>query len=122
VNLSETAPRTQLSNDADKPCGSPPARMFVDRARAQQPRFAPEDQDPVLLADLVTRLEGIPLAIEQERTGTGGGPPAHHVTGQDRTGLDDRYALADWSCDTLGPAEQRAFAQPAMSVLPGNLR
>ncbi len=105
-------------------------RMFVDRARAQQPGFLPEEQDPVLLADLVTRLEGIPLAIElaaaRLRTLS---------LAEIKAGLEDRYqflaggsrllqrrqqtlrALVDWSYDMLEPPEQQLFSR--LSVFAG---
>ncbi len=108
--------KTQLQSAA--------VRMFIDRARAQLPSFSPAEQNPALLAQLVTRLEGIPLAIEL-------------AAAQLRTlsladilaGLEDRYrslaggsrllqkrqqtlrALVDWSYDRLQNAEQRLFAR-----------
>jgi predicted ATPase/serine/threonine protein kinase len=105
-------------------------RMFVDRARAQQPGFAAEDQDPDLLADLVMRLEGIPLAIELAAA------RLRSLSLADiRAGLEDRYqllaggsrllqkrqqtlrALVDWSYDLLEADEQRVFAR--LSVFAG---
>ena len=105
-------------------------RMFADRARAQQPDFTPEAQEPGVLAELVNRLEGIPLAIELAA--------ARLKTlsiEEILAGLEDRYqvlaggsrllqrrqqtlrALVDWSYDMLSEAEQRVFAR--LSVFAG---
>ena len=102
-------------------------RMFADRARAQQPDFAPEAQDAALLVELVTRLEGIPLAIELAAARLRSLPIAEIVAG-----LDQRYtllaggsrllqprqqtlrALVDWSYDLLEPAERAVFARLAV--------
>jgi predicted ATPase len=105
-------------------------RMFADRARAQQPDFSPEAQEPGQLAELVNRLEGIPLAIELAA--------ARLKTlsiEEILAGLEDRYqmlaggsrllqrrqqtlrALVDWSYDMLGAAEQQVFAR--LSVFAG---
>jgi predicted ATPase/class 3 adenylate cyclase len=99
-------------------------RMFAERAKAQRPSFNLAEQEPAQLAELVTRLEGIPLAIEL-------------ATARLRTlsvpeilaGLDDRYqmlsggsrvlqkrqqtlrALVDWSYDMLEEDEQRVLAR-----------
>lgn len=105
-------------------------RMFADRARAQQPSFNAADQDPVLLADLVTRLEGIPLAIELAAARLRSLSLAEIAAG-----LQDRYellaggsrllqrrqqtlrALVDWSFDLLQAQEQQVFA--SLSVFAG---
>ncbi len=109
---------------------SPAVRMFVDRARAQQPGFSVEEQDAAVLTDLVRRLEGIPLAIElaaaRLRTLS---------LAEIRAGLDDRYqllaggsrllqkrqqtlrALVDWSYDMLESTEQQLFSR--LSVFSG---
>jgi predicted ATPase/class 3 adenylate cyclase len=105
-------------------------RMFAERAKAQRPSFDIEAQDPAQLVDLVTRLEGIPLAIElaAARLRTLSIPEILE-------GLDDRYqmltggsrvlqkrqqtlrALVDWSYDMLEPDEQKVLAR--LSVFAG---
>ncbi|HSM22106.1 MAG TPA: NB-ARC domain-containing protein, partial [Rubrivivax sp.] len=40
------------------------ARLFIDRVQAHRPDFVLEDDQAADVADLVVRLEGIPLAIE----------------------------------------------------------
>ncbi|MCC6246403.1 MAG: hypothetical protein IT499_01385 [Rubrivivax sp.] len=102
-------------------------RMFAERARAQRPSFEIEAQDPKHLADLVTRLEGIPLAIElaAARLRTLSVPEI-------LAGLDDRYqflaggsrvlqrrqqtlrALVDWSYDMLEADERHLLARLAV--------
>lgn len=105
-------------------------RMFAERAKAQRPSFELEAQDPAQLVELVTRLEGIPLAIElaAARLRTLSIPEILE-------GLDDRYqiltggsrvlqkrqqtlrALVDWSYDMLEPDEQKLLAR--LSVFAG---
>jgi len=106
---------------------SPAARMFADRARAQQPSFSLDAEDPAMLAELMARLEGIPLAIElaAARLRTLSVPEI-------LAGLDDRYrflaggsrllqrrqqtlrALVDWSYDLLDDEEQGLLARLAV--------
>jgi predicted ATPase len=103
------------------------ARMFSDRARAQQPTFALDEEDPAMLAELLARLEGIPLAIElaAARLRTLSIPEI-------LAGLEDRYrfltggsrllqqrqqtlrALVDWSYELLDTDERRLFARLAV--------
>jgi predicted ATPase len=106
---------------------SPAAQLFGDRARSQQPDFELEQQDAEVLAELLERLEGIPLAIElaaaRLRTLT---------LDEVLQGLSDRYevltggsrmlqkrqqtlrALVDWSYDLLDPADRVLFARLAV--------
>ncbi|MBL8332254.1 MAG: protein kinase, partial [Rubrivivax sp.] len=106
---------------------SPAARLFADRARAQQPDFALGEDDAALVADLLTRLEGIPLAIELAAARLRTLSIAEVLAG-----LDDRYrmltggsrvlqkrqqtlrALVDWSYDLLGAQEKLLFARLAV--------
>lgn len=43
---------------------SPAARLFIDRAKQHRPSFAVGSREAPILAEMVVRLEGIPLAIE----------------------------------------------------------
>ncbi|MFO1288424.1 MAG: NB-ARC domain-containing protein [Rubrivivax sp.] len=105
-------------------------RMFAERAKAQRPSFELQAQDPAQLAELVTRLEGIPLAIElaAARLRTLSIPEI-------LAGLEDRYqllaggsrvlqkrqqtlrALVDWSYDMLEADEKQVLAR--LSVFAG---
>ncbi|MDP9225784.1 MAG: LuxR family transcriptional regulator, partial [Actinomycetota bacterium] len=51
-----TTPATLLRSEA--------ARMFLSRAAAANPEFTLTDQNAAVIAEVVRRLEGIPLAIE----------------------------------------------------------
>jgi predicted ATPase/class 3 adenylate cyclase len=102
-------------------------RMFAERAKAQRPTFDLAAQEPTQLAELVTRLEGIPLAIElaAARLRTLSIPEI-------LAGLDDRYqmltggsrvlqkrqqtlrALVDWSYDMLEDDEKRVLGRLAV--------
>jgi predicted ATPase len=93
-------------------------RLFVERARRVVPDFAPDDADLAIVADVVRKLEGIPLAIElaaarlkvlslpalrdhlaeRLRLLTGGAASgARHAT---------MRASLEWSFDHLAPGEQ----------------
>lgn len=96
--------------------------LFVDRARAVHPEFRLTSPDTLVVADLVMRLEGLPLAIELAAartrimspdallaridrqlpllTGGGRDVPERHQT--------MRNTIA-WSYDLLSPAEQAIF-------------
>ena len=39
-------------------------RLFVERARAEEPRFMPDEQQIAIVSTICRRLDGIPLAIE----------------------------------------------------------
>src|SRR4029079_9079005 len=43
---------------------SPAVQLFVERAKLHKPSFALTDREAPAVADLVYRLEGIPLALE----------------------------------------------------------
>jgi predicted ATPase len=104
--------------------------LFADRARCADPRFVLDGQTGPVLAKIVARLDGMPLAIElaaarMEALGA--------VTLADR--LDDRFALladgvrlapdrhrslaatVEWSYRLLDEHERRVFL--AVSVFPG---
>ena len=98
------------------------ARLFVNRVQAHQPDYEPAEDDAAEVADLVVRLEGIPLALElaaaRMRTlsvaeiNAGLAQRFELLTGGSRR-LQARQqtlrALVDWSYDMLKPAEQRVL-------------
>lgn len=109
---------------------NPAVQLFVERARSHQPAFELA-RAPEAVAELVRRLEGIPLALELAAARTRQLGVADILKR-----LDDRYrlltggsrslqqrqqtlrALVDWSYDLLGESEQTLFAR--LSVLRGS--
>ena len=117
-------------DDAADAGGSEAVALFADRARRADAGFALDDQDGPAVARLVTRLDGMPLAIELaaarvEALGVG----------QLLDRLDDRFALlvggdrlaagrhrslaatVQWSYQLLDEHERRVFR--AVSMFPG---
>jgi predicted ATPase/class 3 adenylate cyclase len=104
--------------------------LFVDRARAVRPAFELTDEDAAAVAEVITRLDGLPLAIElaagQVRVLSPSAILSH---------LDTRRALLTssarrrperqrtmeqaiaWSYDLLDEPERRLFAR--ISAFPG---
>jgi predicted ATPase/DNA-binding CsgD family transcriptional regulator len=104
-------------------------QLFVERARQVQPEFAPGDEAVPLIAELVRRVDGLPLAIELAAARLRALPL---VTLLER--LDQRLPLLSgaprdlplrqqtmrdtiaWSYDLLAPAEQQLFRRLAVFV------
>ena len=104
--------------------------LFADRARRVEPGFALDDQTAATVAQLVTRLDGMPLAIELAAARVDALGVMQLL---DR--IDDRFALladadrlaaerqrslaaaVQWSYQLLDDAERRVFR--AVSVFPG---
>ncbi len=94
-------------------------RLFIERARQHKPSFAADEREAPALAELVARLEGIPLALELAAARL-----RSLTLGEINARLQDRYklltgggrallerqqtlrALVDWSYDLLSPHEQ----------------
>ena len=94
-------------------------RLFVERARQHKPSFAVDEREAPALAELVARLEGIPLALELAAARL-----RSLALGEINARLQDRYklltgggrtllarqqtlrALVDWSYDLLSEHEQ----------------
>ncbi|HKU87732.1 MAG TPA: adenylate/guanylate cyclase domain-containing protein [Casimicrobiaceae bacterium] len=105
-------------------------QLFVERARLHKPSFALTEREAPAVAELVFRLEGIPLALElaAARVRTLTVPDINKrlndrykiLTGGDRT-LQARQqtlrALVDWSYDLLEEGEQVLLAR--LSVFAG---
>ncbi len=98
------------------------SRLFVERTRAVNPSFALSTANEHTIAEIVQRLEGLPLAIELAAArATLLSPttllerldhPLPHLTGGPRDQPERhqtmRAAIA-WSYDLLSPEEQRVF-------------
>jgi predicted ATPase len=98
--------------------------LFVDRATANDERFALTDDTAPIVADICRRLDGIPLAIELAAARVKVLSIPHLaerlnerfkiLTGGSRSALPRQKtlsALIDWSYDLLTPQEQRLFAR-----------
>jgi predicted ATPase len=116
--------------DPAEGAGAEAVRLFADRARQVDARFALDGQTGPAVAALVTRLDGMPLAIELAAARVEALGVAQLL---DR--LDDRFALlsagerlavsrhrslaatVEWSYRLLDESERRVFR--AVSVFPG---
>jgi predicted ATPase/DNA-binding SARP family transcriptional activator len=104
-------------------------KLFVERARAVVPEFDPDPADLACVAEIVTRLDGLPLAIElaAARLHT-------HALPEVAAGLDRRFALltsgdrttarheslgaaVSWSFGLLDESLQAVFA--SLSIFSG---
>ena len=104
-------------------------RLFVDRAQSHKPAFALTERDAPAVAQLVARLEGIPLALELAAARMRAMSVAEL-----NTRLEDRYrlltgggrvllqrqqtlrALVDWSYDLLDSRERTVLSRLAVFV------
>jgi predicted ATPase/DNA-binding CsgD family transcriptional regulator len=124
--------------DLPSPAGSTPATvrcsaaetLFIERARQADPRFAFRPEDAPLVSQVVTRLDGMPLAIELaaarvEALGLSGladriDDALRLLAGRGTVTADRHRSLvtvADWSYRLLTGQEQRVFRR--LSVFPG---
>jgi predicted ATPase/class 3 adenylate cyclase len=110
------------------------AELFLSRARAARPDFRVADADAPLVADIVRRLDGLPLAIELAAARLRTLPLAAL-----RDRLDDRLAILtsgardrparqqtlrgaiEWSHDLLDEPDQRLFARLGVMSGPTSL-
>ena len=103
------------------------ARLFIDRAAAVLPSFAPTPANAAAIATICRRVDGIPLALElaaaRVRALTVDTIAARLddrfrlLTGGDRTGLPRQRtlrALIDWSHELLTPDEAALFRRLAV--------
>jgi predicted ATPase len=138
ARLLETAPRLKvivtsrapLHIAAEQEFPVPPlaedeaAELFVARAQAANPEFALSEQNAAAVAELCTRLDGLPLAIELAAARTKILPPAtllsrlgnrlELLTGGRRDAPRHQQTLRatlDWSYDLLEPELQRLLAR-----------
>ncbi|MGB8910551.1 MAG: helix-turn-helix domain-containing protein [Candidatus Cybelea sp.] len=105
-------------------------RLFADRAQAVNHRFALTDETAPIVAEICSRLDGIPLAIELAAARTNLLPvralaekldERFRVLGRgERTAMPRQQtmrAAIEWSCELLSPREQRVFER--LSVFAG---
>jgi predicted ATPase len=103
--------------------------LFVERAQAIDHRFALTDENAPTVADICTRLDGIPLAIELAAARVGVLPlkmlsakvdqRLAILSAGDRRAIPRQKtmrALIDCSYDLLSPAEQRLFEKLSLFV------
>lgn len=107
----------------------PSVQLFVQRAQAQRAGFQLDASQAAAVAELVARLEGIPLALELAAARVRSMSVAdinarlkdryRLLTGGSRV-LQERQqtlrALVDWSHELLAPAERTLFARLAVFV------
>ncbi len=104
-------------------------RLFVDRARLHKPAFALTAREAPAVAELVARLEGIPLALELAAARVRSLSVADInarlndrykiLTGGGRVLLERQQtlrALVDWSYDLLEPPERQVLARLGVFV------
>jgi predicted ATPase len=102
-------------------------RLFLERARAADPRFAPDRPLIELIAAICRRLDGIPLAIELaaarasalgvERLAARLDDRFHLLTGGRRTALPRHQTLRatlDWSFELLSEPERAILRRLAL--------
>ncbi len=106
---------------------TPSVQLFVERARSHKPAFELNEREAPAVAELVARLEGIPLALELAAA------RVRSLSVADiNKRLDDRYkiltggsrvlqerqqtlrALVDWSYELLGENEQTLLQRLAV--------
>ena len=108
----------------------PAVRLFVERARAVAPSFDPDPEEQAVIAEVVRRLDGLPLAIELAAA------RLHTLdVAEVAAGLDHRFQLlssgyrtssrhgslsaaVSWSYGLLEDSLQRTFAD--LSVFAGS--
>jgi predicted ATPase/DNA-binding SARP family transcriptional activator len=103
---------------------APATRLFLGRATAARPSFDAQPDDLRAIAEIVRRLDGLPLAVELAAARIGAMSPAalsarldHRfelLAGAPTARIERHRTLHDlvaWSYDLLEPAEQVLFAR-----------
>lgn len=96
-------PMSAWERPAEEVLRNPATRLFVDRARAARSDFALDEERALVIRDICTRLEGLPLAIELAAARV-----RHLPLESLRARLDDRMAILRGGPRDL-PARQRAM-------------
>ncbi len=115
--------------DREELARSPSVQLFIDRAQQNKPSFSLDASQASGVAELVARLEGIPLALELAAARV-----RSLTVAEINTRLKDRYkiltgggrvlqerqqtlrALVDWSYDLLSAQEQTLLARLSVFV------
>jgi predicted ATPase/class 3 adenylate cyclase len=122
-------PPLELPTGPDEIAANEAVRLFVERARAVRPDFELDDSNAGAVAEIVSRLDGLPLAIELAAARSRLLSPGAMLPRLERRldllagGMRDlperqqtlRGAIA-WSHDLLDPPERRLFARFAVFV------
>ena len=103
-------------------CQYDAVRLFIERAVQVRPSFAVDNHNAPAVAEICSRLDGIPLALElaaartrvltPERIAAELGDRFRLLTGGSRTALPRQQTLlasVDWSHDLLGADERAVF-------------
>ncbi|MFN8592535.1 MAG: AAA family ATPase [Thermomicrobiales bacterium] len=109
--------------------GNPAVRLFIVRARAANPEFAPDAETIAAIGDICRRVDGLPLAIELAAARTAMVPPAELLarleqrlpllTGGPRDAPTRQRTLRDtiaWSYDLLDPESRWHFRRLSVFV------
>ena len=123
-------PSLGLDGDSDDPRQSEAARLFMDRASAVRPDFAPSAEELSDIVRICTRIDGIPLGLELAAARLRSMSTAdladrldqsfRILSGSAKAALPRQrtlYATIDWSYDLLKPPEQAMFRR--LSVFTG---
>ena len=118
---------TRAQNTRDAIEGLESVQLFVERARAANPKFELTDQNASSIAQICARLDGIPLALElaaarvalfsAEQIATRLDDRFKLLTGGSRTALPRQQtlrALIDWSYDILSEEERALLRRLAV--------
>ena len=112
----------------------PAMRMFVERAAASNPAFALDADNAASIAEIVRRVDGLPLAIELAAARSSAISPAalaerlrerFDLLDHAQTGRSERHQtlteLVAWSFNLLNGAEQILFARVSVFAGPFSL-
>lgn len=111
----------------DSGTDAPAIEMFVDRARAAYPSFAPTSSQRRVIGEICARLDGLPLAIELAAARVAVLAPEQILErmgdrfrllagGRGRHRRRTLRATLDWSFDLLDEEEQEVFSRLGLFV------
>ena len=122
-------PKTDRHHPVESLVEAPAVRLFLERAQAVNSRFVVDDQEARTVAQICTRLDGLPLAIELAAVRVRMLTPGEILNRLDegirflRSGAQDLpgrhqtlMAAIQWSTDLLSPKEEALFRRMAVFV------